>query len=81
MVMTCRWGHTPMQAALSHQQLHLVPILKRAGAKLTVSNTDFGILLPQLEGFQPTGGSEENMTSAQHNASLTADKIALVQAR
>ena len=81
MVMTCRWGHTPMQAALSHQQLHLVPILQRAGAKLTVSNTDFGMVLPQLEGFQPTGGAGEDMTSAQHDASLTADKITLVQAR
>lgn len=70
-----------MQAALTHQQLHLVSVLKKAGAKLTVSNTDFGMVLPQLEGFQPAGGAGQNVSSALSKASLTSDKIAIVQAR
>ena len=70
-----------MQAALTHQQLHLVSALKRAGAKLTVSTTDFGMVLPQLEGFQPSGGAGENVSSALSKAELTSDKIATVQAR
>ena len=67
-----------MQAALMHQQLPMASLLKQAGGKLTVSSTDFGLVLPQLEGFQPSPGSAG---AAQSKAALTADKIAIVQAR
>ena len=67
-----------MQAALMHQQLPMASLLKQAGGKLTVSSTDFGLVLPQLEGFQPRPGS----AGATHSkAALTADNIAIVQAR
>ena len=52
-----------------------------AGRQYTVSVGKGGGGSVQPCSTSPTGGAGEDMTSARRNASLTADKIAIVQAR
>ena len=60
-----------------HQHFDMVTLLKQAGARLTVSNTDFMMVLPQLEGFTASRASVKLGDGPQ----LTRDRIAIVQAR
>ena len=73
---SCRWGHTPLEAALTFQRLRMVKMLKAGGARLTASQTDFSVMWPMLEGWKPTN---EGRADAQAVALDTA-KISRVQA-
>lgn len=68
-----------MQAALLYQHFPMVTFLKAAGAKLTVSDTDFGMVLPQLGGFQ--AAEDHEAVEGMQGPKLTPERIAMVQAR